>query len=98
MNNIICTFVQNQNKNINNWCKYYLNLGFDNIYIYNKNDGPSDYIGDFINDKIKSKVHILNLNNKKVDKNKTSDIEISFKSNNNGTEYINHYIIKTILN
>ena len=70
MNNVICTFVKNEIKNINNWCKYHLNLGFDNIYIYNYNDNSTNYIGDYIDDKIKNKVHILNLNNKKLEKKK----------------------------
>lgn len=73
MNNIICTLVKNENKknkNINNWCKYYLNLGFDNIYIYNNNDNKTDYIGDYIDYTIKNKVHILNLNNKNLEKKK----------------------------
>ena len=50
----------------NDWYHYYINLGFDNIYIYDKNDYNTDYIGDFIDDEIKNKVHILNINNKQL--------------------------------
>ena len=67
MNYVICTFSENENKNINNWCNYYLNLGFDNIYLYlydNSNYNTTYYIGDYIDDKIKKRVHIININNK----------------------------------
>lgn len=66
MNNIICTFIENEdkNKNINNWCNYYLKLGFDNIYLYkNNNCNTTYYIGDYIDDKIKKRVHIITINN-----------------------------------
>lgn len=63
MTNVICTYV-NKDMNINDWCKYHLNLGFDNIYIFNNNDKRYKYIGDYLDNKIKSRVHILNINNK----------------------------------
>ncbi len=45
-------------------------LGFDNIYIYDKNNNSTDYIGDFIDnfieEEIKMKVYILKINDKKL--------------------------------
>ena len=66
MNNIICTIVNNENKEINNWCIYHLKMGFDNIYIFYNNRKYIDYIGNFIDNKIKSKVHFHTINNKKI--------------------------------
>ena len=66
MENIKCAIAKNENKYINDWCHYHINLGFDNIYIYDNNDYNTDYIGDFIDDEIKNKVNILNINNKKM--------------------------------
>ena len=78
MNNIIWTIAKNINININNWCEYHLNLGFDNIYIYDNNNKSTQYIGDFIDYKIKSKVHIFNINNQKLTKNKVEKLYIDF--------------------
>lgn len=62
MTYIICTYVQKDNKYINEWCKYHLSIGFDNIYIINNID--DNYIGDYLDNKIKNRVHILNINEK----------------------------------
>lgn len=67
MNNIICTFIKIENQYLNDWCKYHINLGFDNIYIYN-NDSINGYIGDYLDNSIKNKVHIIKINNKKLQK------------------------------
>lgn len=81
MNYVICTFIKNFNNiynyNINNWCKYYLNLGFDNIYLYryeNNDYNISYYIEDYIEEQIKKRVHIITINYK----------------NNNYKEYIHN--------
>ena len=66
MENVICAIAKNENKYINDWCHYHINLGFDNIYIFDNNDYNTDYIGDYIDDEIKNKVHILNINDKKL--------------------------------
>lgn len=62
LNNIICTFIRNKNINIiiNKWCKYHLYLGFDHIYIF-YNDKDIQNISDFIDIKIKNRVHFLKL-------------------------------------
>ena len=66
MENVICAIAKNENKYINDWCYHHINIGFDNIYIYDNNDNSTDYIGDYIDDDIKDKVHILNINDKKL--------------------------------
>ena len=66
MENVICAIAKNENKYINDWCHHHIELGFDNIYIYDNNDNSTDYIGDFIDDDIKDKIHILNINDKKL--------------------------------
>ena len=33
----ICAIAKNENDYINEWCKYHLNLGFDEIYIFDNN-------------------------------------------------------------
>ena len=69
MNNVICTTIKNEKKELNNWCNYHLNLGFDNIYIFYNNSKSNYKICNLIDDKIKKKVHILFINNKKISKN-----------------------------
>ena len=66
MENVICAIAKNENKYINDWCHHHIELGFDNIYIYDNNNNSTDYIGDFIDDDIKNKVHLLNINDKKL--------------------------------
>ena len=68
MTNVICTYVNQFNESINEWCKYHLNLGFDNIYIFNNINNASEYIGDYLDFKIKKRVHILNINNNQREK------------------------------
>lgn len=62
LNNIICTFIRNKNVNIiiNKWCKYHLKLGFAHIYIF-YNDKDIQNISDYIDVKIKNRVHFLYL-------------------------------------
>ena len=66
MENVVCAIAKNENKYINDQAQHHLNLGFDNIFIYDNNDNTTEYIGNFINDKIRDRVHILNINNKKL--------------------------------
>ena len=66
MNNVICTIAKKENKEINNWCIYHLKIGFDKIYIFYNNNKYIDYIGSFIDNKIKSKVHFHAINNNKI--------------------------------
>ncbi len=52
MENVIIAITKNENKYIKDWCHYHINLGFDNIYIYDNYENSTDYIGDFIDDDI----------------------------------------------
>ena len=89
MENVICAIAKNENKYINDWCHYHINLGFDNIYIYDNNDNNTEYIGDFIDDEIKNKVHILDINNKKLQQqNSYNSFYILFNSNFKWCAYI----------
>ena len=51
MKTAICTIAKNENVYINDWVNYYLNIGFDDIYIYDNNDVDTPYVGDFIENK-----------------------------------------------
>ena len=75
MNNVICTFYENEIKYINIWCKYHLNIGFDNIYIYVFKDESKNYIENILELKIKSKIHIINIKDAKI---QPKDLYISF--------------------
>jgi len=70
MNNIICSISKNENEYINSWSKYHLKIGFDNLFIYYYNDKSNDYIGNYIDNHIKKKVHFLKINNKNIEKQK----------------------------
>ena len=59
---VICAIAKNENDYINEWCKYHLNLGFDEIYIYDNNEINAEYIGNKIEDSIKEKVFIIPAN------------------------------------
>lgn len=58
----ICAIAKNENDYINEWCKYHLNLGFDEIYIFDNNDKTAEYIGNRIDKNIKDKVFIIPAN------------------------------------
>ena len=57
----ICCIAKNENKYINNWVNYHLNIGFSHIYIFDNNDSSTPYVGDYIEQK--DKVTIFNKNN-----------------------------------
>ncbi len=63
MSNVICAIAKNENKYINNWCQYHLNLGFDHIYLYDNNDSTTANVLDFIDCAIQDKITIFNVNN-----------------------------------
>ena len=59
MRNVVCTIAKNENLYINEWCHYYLNLGFDTLYIYDNNDKDAPFIGTFIDKDIRKNVVII---------------------------------------
>lgn len=58
----ICAIAKNENDYINDWCKYYFNLGFDEIYIFDNNEKTTEYVGNRIDENIKNKVFIIPAN------------------------------------
>lgn len=58
---VICAIAKNENAYIDNWVNYNLNIGFDHIYLYDNNDGKTDWVGKYITQK--DKVTIINVNN-----------------------------------
>lgn len=58
----ICAIAKNENLYINDWCKWHLNLGFDQIYLFDNNDKSTKFVGDFIDKSIKDRVNIIPVN------------------------------------
>ena len=61
MRAVICAIAKCENKYINNWCKYHLDLGFDHIYIYDNNDSSYPRVDKCITKDIMSKVTFFNV-------------------------------------
>lgn len=59
MNVVVCTVARNENDYINEWCHYYINLGFSHIYIYDNNKTDDPLVDNFISEDIKDKVTII---------------------------------------
>ena len=57
---VICAIAKNEHLYINQWVKYYLNLGIDNIYLYDNDNFDSPYIGNFIDKQYLDKLTIYN--------------------------------------
>lgn len=58
MKAIVCGIAKRENKYINEWCKHYISLGFDHIYLYDNNEFDYPYVGDFIDNNLKDKITI----------------------------------------
>ena len=58
---VICALAKNEHLYINEWVKHYVELGVDQIYIYDNDDKSSPFIGQFINQKYASKVTIKDI-------------------------------------
>ena len=57
----LCAIAKNEHLYINEWVSHYIKLGFDRITIYDNDNVDSPYIGDFIEEKYKNKVNIINV-------------------------------------
>lgn len=64
MKAVLCAIAKNENSYINEWCHYYLNMGFNHIYLYDNNDSATAYIGDFIDKNILNKITIFDCKGK----------------------------------
>ena len=96
MTNIIYTIYKKDIKYINSWSEYHLNLGFDNIYIFAYESNSNNYIGDLFHDKYKSRIHLLNINDRILQKNNLyNNFFNKFKFNYKWCAHIdiNEYII-----
>jgi len=56
---VICAIAKMENDYINDWCKYHLNMGFSEIYIFDNNDEDYEPIENRIDKNIISKIHIF---------------------------------------
>ena len=63
MNVIMCAIARTENQYINEWCHYYLDMGFSKIYLYDNNNDEDDFVGDFIDENIRDKIEIINVHN-----------------------------------
>lgn len=62
---VICCMAKNEERYINDFVKFYLNLGVDTIYIYDNNEPNKDKIENFIQKKYLDKVVVLDIRGKK---------------------------------
>lgn len=58
---VICALAKNEHNYINEWVRWYLNMGFDKIYLYDNDDFGKPYIGDYISKSFLPKVEIINI-------------------------------------
>ena len=65
---VICAMAKNEHKYINEWVRHHLRLGFDKIYLYDNDDTNAPNVSDFINDKYKKKVKIIDIRGAHCDK------------------------------
>jgi len=63
-NAVLCAIAKNENNYINDWVEYYLNLGFDHIYLFDNNDSSTPWVGGRI--KQIDKVTVFNVNNQHI--------------------------------
>lgn len=58
---VLCALAKNENLYINDWVKWYINLGFDQIYLFDNNDKNTPYVGNFIDKEYKDRVIIKDI-------------------------------------
>ena len=68
MKTLICGIARNENIYVNEWCHYYLDMGFDHICLYDNNNFDDPYVGDFIDKNILDKVTIIDKREQSGDK------------------------------
>lgn len=56
---VLCACAKRENDYINDWCKYHLKCGFDNIFIYDNNDDDYEDVLTRIDENIRERVHII---------------------------------------
>lgn len=58
---VLCALAKNEHLYINDFVKWYVNLGFDKLYIYDNDDNDKPRIKDFIEPKYLEKVEIIDI-------------------------------------
>ena len=58
---VLCCMAKNEHKYINDFVSWYLNIGFDQIYIYDNDDNDAEHIENYINAENRKKVKIFNI-------------------------------------
>lgn len=57
--NVVVAIAKNEEKYINNWCNYYLSLGFDKIFIYDNNELSKGNLLNYIDSHLQHRVKII---------------------------------------
>lgn len=57
----LVAIAKNEHLYINEWVEYYINLGFDHIYLYDNDNKDAPYIGKYIDEKYARKITIVNI-------------------------------------
>lgn len=65
---VLCCLAKNEHLYINDFVKWYANLGFDTIYIFDNDEIESPHIKDYIDEEYLSKVQINDIRGVKKDK------------------------------
>lgn len=58
---VLCALAKNEHLYINEFVKHYVGIGFDTIYIYDNDDLNAPHIEDYIDEKFKKYVEIINI-------------------------------------
>ena len=64
MKAVVCAIAKHENLYINDWCKYHLNLGFDDIYVFDNNEAYYPNVEDCIDKDISNHVHFIDAKGK----------------------------------
>lgn len=62
---VICAIAKKENAYLNDWARYHLNLGVDEIYVYDNNDPDYESVEGTIDKDIIEKVHFIDAKGKK---------------------------------
>lgn len=92
----ICAIAKNENDYINDWVKYHIDLGFDEIYLFDNNEPDAEYVGNRISKDYLSHVVIVPVNHfKQFQKKAYNDMYSYFGKDFDWTAFIDvdEYIV-----
>lgn len=85
----ICAIAKNENDYVNDWVKYHIDLGFDEIYLFDNNDPTVEYVGNRIDKNYINKVIIIPVNHfKRFQKKAYNDMYKHFGKDFDWTAFI----------